>query len=254
MPKYTGMGLRALFAAMLLLIGMSVPAFAAFTVTHKGTNSVGTGTTVSVTALTVSNGDLILVGGAVRLAASTDVLTLSDTAGDTFTFYENPSGGTNAIRSFIGFVKTTGLSGGSVTLTSSGGNVLMMALSVETVSGYDTTTIEDTTVKAQSNATSTTPNVTSGTPTYSGDLFYSSFQVGNVTYTEDATWTNTGLNLGNTNAKADTGYFIGSGTSTATRTGSTASSQWRSLIIGIKAAGAAPSGAGQGLSLLGVTN
>lgn len=243
--------MRALFAGLILLLGLSLPASAAFTVTHKNTATVSTGTTASVTALTISNGDLILVGGAVRLAANGDTLSLSDTAGDTFTLYEHQTGGTSSIRTFVGFAKTTGLSGGSVTLTSSGGSVLLMTLSVEDVTGFDTATVEDTTARATSNATSTTPNVTSGTPTYSADLFYSSFQVGNVTYTEDATWTNTAINIGNTNAKANTAYFVGSGTSTATRTGSAASSPWRALIIGIKASGGGGGAVFHGLSSIG---
>lgn len=235
-------------AAIFLSLALCGPAQAAFAVTHKGTNTVATGTTVSLTGLTISNGDLILVGGAVRLAANGDTLTVTDTAGDTFTYYEHQTGGTASIRTFVAFVKTTGLSSGSVTVTSSGGSVLLMAMSVESATGFDTSTIEDTTARATSNATSTTPNVTSGSPTYSGDLFYSSFQVGNVTYTEDATWTNTAINIGNTNAKANTAYFVGSGTTAATRTGSAASSPWRALIIGIKA-----SGGGGGPTLQGGT-
>jgi len=243
--------MNRLFASILfaLLFGLTLPASAAFSVTHKGSNS-GTTTSVSVASLTISNGDLILVGGAVRLAANGDTLTVTDTAGDTFTYYEHQTGGTASIRTFVAFAKTTGLSSGSVTVTTSGSSPLVMALSVESVTGFDTSTIEDTTARATSNATSTTPNITSGTPTYTADLFYSSFQVGNVTYTDDATWTNTANNIGNTNAKASTAYFVGSGTSTATRTGSAASSPWRALVIGIKAAAGGGGSTLQGGTLL----
>lgn len=235
--------MKNIVAALAVITGLlvlSAPAQAAFSVTHKGSNQVGTGTTVSVTGLTIANGDLILVGGAVRLAANADVLTVSDTAGDTFTYYEHQTGGTSSIRTFVAFAKTTGLSSGSVTLTTSGGSVLVMALSVEDVTGFDSVTTEDTTARATAALTNAVPSITSGTPTYSADLFYSSFQVGNVTYTEDATWTNTVNNLGNTNSKATTAYFVGSGTTAATRTGSTSGSgNWRGVVIGIKASGAA---------------
>lgn len=237
-------------AILALLFGMTLPASAAFTVTHKGSNS-GTTTSVSVPSLTVSNGDLILVGGAVRLAAVGDTVTVSDTAGDTFTYYEFQTGGTSGIRTFVAFAKTTGLAAQSVTVTTSGAAPFVMALSVEDVTGFDTTTIEDTAARVSGTATNTTPTITSASPTYSGDLYYSSFQYGNVTYTDDVTWTNTANNVGNTNSKAATAYIIGSGTSTVTRTGSlSGSTPWRGIVIGIKASGSA-SPVFHGLSSIG---
>ncbi len=228
----------AFFAAIFLSLALASPAQAALALTHKGSNSVGTGTTASVTALTISNGDLIVVGGSMRLAANADTVTISDTAGDTFTYYEYPTGSTTSIRTFVAFAKTTGLSGGSVTMTTSGGSVLDMGLSVEDVTGFDTTTVEDTAARNTAQATSTTPAITTGTPTYSGDLFFSSFSYGNQTYTEDAAWTNTAKDVGNTNSKFATAYYINPASATATRTGTiSASTPWKALVIGIKAAG-----------------
>ncbi len=240
--------MKRIIVAALIWAGLSLPAAAAIALTHKGTNS-GTTTSVTVSGLTISNGDLIVVGGAARLAASGDTITISDSAGDTFTYYEGGTG--NALRSFIAYVKTTGLSGGTVTVTTSGSAPLLLGISVEDVTGFDTTTPEDSTARATGNATNATPTITSGSPTYSGDLFYSSFQLGNVTYTEDATWTNTSGTFGNTNAKGSAGYFIAPGAGTATRTGSASgSANWRGIITGFKAAGGA-SPTFHGLSAIG---
>lgn len=210
----------------------SVAAQAAPALTHIGSNTAASGSTVALTGVTIANGDLVLVGGLVRTGVAGDTTTVTDSAGDTFTLYEFPASGVGSIRTFVAFAKTTGLSSGSVTVTTTG-TISAAGLSVEDVSGFNTTTPEDTGVKATASATSAAPTITSGAAAQANDLLYSSFQYGNQTYTEDGTWTNTANNVGNANGKFATGYIINAGTAAVTRTGAISSALWRGIVIGI---------------------
>jgi len=224
-------------AAVLLAWCLWTPlAFASPSLSHLTSNSSTATNTVTITGVTIAANHLLVIGCGYRTGLATDVPAISDSNGasDVFIVRYNTASG-SGVNSVVAYVKTIGLSAGTVTMsttTSNAANVL--ACSAEDVTNFNTTTPEDVAAyNIGTGATSSAPAITSGTPSQAGDLMYSPTAFENATMTEDATWTSTTNNVGNSNGHGATAYKIG-GAGTVSRTASlTASVIWRANLIAI---------------------
>src|SRR5258707_7411911 len=220
----------------------------AWTVTDQGSNSNTTGATLAraVTA-TIVVGSLIVVGVTERSNASSGG-SMTDDAGNTYTAVaatamNNVS--TNGFAQFFYSITTVQLNAAAnVTYTkqTSGGRC---CLAVGSATNTGTLSL-DTSVTATAFGNSSTPSVTSGTPSVSGELFWGWAGGGNKnTLTADAVngWTSPPLasvssGTGTSDAQGVGGEQTNAGTGTKihapTIPGGT--EVWADLIIGFKAA------------------
>lgn len=176
--------MRRVLALALGLCLCASPALA-FTLTFSnfGDNSTGSVHSVASGNMTVSAGSLVFVDGdMLQMNASTDAVSVTDGAGNSYTVYQCPetAGSTNV--SFVAWsVLTNALSAQPVTVadtTNAGTNIGAgggISFLTWVISGAKATSPEDTAARACNGSTTSTvsPTVTSGTPSQSGDfLFY----------------------------------------------------------------------------------
>jgi hypothetical protein len=220
---------------------LTIPAFAGWSAPTiiQNNNAVAAHSCSNVGS--VAQGSFMIeVGGAITNATA-DAMVVTDNAGTgnvwstAYTSYRTTT--INAV--FVSWAYNTGAFSGktvSVSDTSTGAtNFIRAACSLIAVTGGNS---EDTAVRgANAGTATTTPTVTSGTPTKAGDLFIVSYHSpNNVTnaYTEDAAWTNLVNRNGDSNEQNSIAYLINSGTGTKTHAPTTASQTYVQEIIGFK--------------------
>ena len=225
------------------------------------TTTVGA-TSGNITSVTASVNDLVVVSGSIVKSAGSGVtVSLSDSAGNTYTVIKGYASGPACIG-FIGWAYiTSSLSAGTITVSISGGaNWSSAEAGASKVKGAASSTTEDTSARATTNAAaSTSPTITSGTPTNSGEIFFCTYaNAGSTadTFTEDSThsWTNLYAKTGTTSSTFSQSYEINSGSGTLIHNPTTTS---RAYVQCIMAFNLAASGGGAkvvspSLMLLGV--
>lgn len=241
---------RFLAACLAYLLAIT-PAFAAWSVTQKATaqnsaqHSLGSGN------ITISSGDLIVVLGEMRKAVAGDTINVTDAVGNTYTVIDPNKSGigtcTSSVSSpFIAWAKaTTGLTAQAITVADDvSATATAITFSVIDVTGYDTTTVEDTAARNCNTGTATTtPTVISGTPTYSGNLFVSVWGVGSsasgASFTAGGSWIpSAGYGTGNTNILELADWLDATGSSsTQTNNPTTNSKAYAMPITAFKASG-----------------
>lgn len=161
----------------------------AVAVTNIGTATGSTATiAVTVPAGGVPSGSLIFVCAVDK--ASSAGGSIADTAGNTYTLISsvslNGSAANGTLRTYY-CKNCVGLSSGnSITLTKVDA-IFSAAMSAMYATGIDITAPLDTAVTASSTGNTSTPTVTSGTPSQSGELFIAvAGQGGTITFTQDS--------------------------------------------------------------------
>lgn len=158
------------------------------TPTSRGTaTDTAAPTSLPIASVTVAAGSLILVAGAIAL--DTPTITVSDSAGNTYTVIQS----NNTQRSpdqvaFLAFAYAAfALAAGTVTVAWGGAGINSALAEVFEVTGSKSVSVEDADARATAaNLASTpSPTTTSGTPDYAGDLFVAV----DVTASTSTTWT-----------------------------------------------------------------
>lgn len=234
--------LAALTAVLLLA---ATPALAAWSVTHKSNNHSSSAHTVVVSGLTIAAGHIAWVAVAARPAAAGDAIGVTDSAGNTYTVKQCPvAGSTNNTAAVAVAYMTTGLSAGSITVADgAAATATDLYADVSDITGGKTSSIDDSAVAACSVVTNnTTPTITSGSPSQTGDLVLGMTQyLTGTVLTDDATWTVV-ANTADTNQQFSAAYIV-AGAGAVTRTGSlTVSKAWVNAVLAL-APPAAASGA-----------
>lgn len=250
------MRLRALALALLVGTALSAPAQAALTATTKGNGQNTSNHSLTVSSVTVPSGDLVVVLGFIRKAATGDAIVVTNSTGDTFSTPQEcfqTAGSTNS--SFISWAVSSGMSGGTVTVADdAAATATGITFAVYGLSGVPGSTPEDTASRACAalNTTTTAPTVTSAAPTQSGNIFFSVYgnagNAGTLSFTEDATWTG-GYGTGNSSVGALAGYKVNAGASAVTRSPTTASRTYAMPITSFKDGAAATSSYGGGTTI-----
>lgn len=209
---------------------------------------------ISLTGLSIPAGHVVCVlAGAIAAVNGDASVMVPDGASNTLAVavhqvYVDPSS-THTVATACGKLVNTmtridwyeGTQGGAAVWGSGGLTVIDIS------AGFTSGTLEDAAVFASNvnNSGSTTPTVTSGTPTQAGDLFLSAYSSdGNIftlTYTEDAAWTNRTINT-----PPDYGWSsqVGSGATKVNNTAGTLqhnptlsnAQNYAQIIIGLKPA------------------
>lgn len=198
--------MKRLLTLALLLVGLSSPALAVPFAYTFITGSGGSNNTGSVHAIqTTSNlsepiGTLVVfTGDIVGLNSSADAVVVTDAAGNTYTTSQCPQVAGSVNISFVSWsILTTALVAQKVTLSdtaiggtniSAGGAMFMQGF---VLTGAATSSPEDIAARACAGSTSSTtsPTVTSGTPTGAGEFFLSNYMAPQTStsfaYTADA--------------------------------------------------------------------
>jgi hypothetical protein len=249
---------RIIALSLAWLMMASKPSLAAFTFTHVNQGSSNASHTTVRSAVTIASGHLVLVGMEMRPAANGDNFGVTDSAGDTFTIH-TCNNGTAAWAVGIAWAITSGLSAGTVTVADgASGTATTIGSSVNDVTGFNSSSPEDAATYAcnlNTTGTSSTPTVTSGSPSQSGDQFYSNIIYANgPTFTEDASWAAVS-SMGNTSAQSRDAQLLNAGSGTETRAPSFGGTNaiWGLVVLGLNPAGAVAPHASK-MSLIGVQN
>lgn len=224
----------------------------AISVTTIGTaiDAAGSGATLAVTVPGggVPSGALIFVGcGEGNNATYSAGGSVADTSSNTYTEISHSNTSTTDFGQTFYAKNATALSSGdSITFTkqTSGDRA---AVSTFYATGIDTSAPLDTAVTATANGTSTTPSVTSGTPSVSGELFVGFLleQQNTQLFTQDTGngWATppdetgfTTSNLGSDHVCIGGGNQVNSGTGTKTFAPTTSfTARWAIFVCGFKA-------------------
>lgn len=209
---------------------------------------------VTLSGVSVSAGDLIVVCIAYRAKAYTDAILVSDSAGNSYTVHKQQYSTTNVFGVAVAYaVATSALSSGGITVfdTATGSNNFTNAVfAAYSISGGATSSPEDTSVLVSTVGGEQFPsgmNLTSGTPTQAGDLLIGLFNsTGLSSFTESASWTtliDRQQGSGFTNTKISASYYVNSGSGAVTwNPTSGGSGAYVPIIIGFKIASAGGSG------------
>lgn len=194
-------------------------------------------------SITVAQNSLIVITGGMRANTGADTIVVSDSAGNNYTVAQHTRAGTTTIGFIAWAVASTALSAGTITVadTSTGTtNFTACAFQGFSVTGENTGTPNDSAATASNDAAATTtPTVTSGVPSASGELFFAVYMASvanNNTYTEDATngWTNAMLKAGSTGGTimtASSAYQVNAGSSAVTHAPTTSSASYTQTIV-----------------------
>lgn len=252
------MKMLRLVLALLACLGLALnPALAAWTgPTLLGFSQSSSGaTSKSITGVTASAGSLVVFCGTTFTASTVANMSASDSAGNTWTFRGRKSASQNMNTWIAWSVLTSPLSSGSITVSSSTNNLLDMYMGAAAWTGQAAGPVEDTSVQADaSTALTTSPSVTSGTPSATGDLMIGvmgEYLATADTYTEDTAngWTTIyhGVPGGGT-GHMGCAYQVnaGSGAKTYNPTVGSAASNQFSLVAGGFLVGTGGGGGGSG--------
>ncbi len=260
--------MKRLAASLLLSCALIQPALGAWSVTGLGANGntqTGTvGPSMTTGSVTIPANALGLIGGVARKTAAGDTLAIADSAGNNWTVLPqcaSVSGSTTNIA-FLAYFRYggTGLTSGTITATFSANLAAGAAMSASYATGGQLSPVEDTAVRASPgspNSNSTTPTITSGTPTAPGDLIFGVVaRHGTATgfsLTPDAGNGSVALGAtGNSNVVEGTWYAINPTTATLTNTPTMNSATWTQCLTGFFVN--PPTGTGGNLTTLGVGN
>lgn len=256
--------------ALIAWVALAHPALAAWSVTNLATNGNAqnsSATSMTTGSVTIPTNALGLAGGVIRRGSGTPIIAVADSAGNNWTVVQCTS--TEAFAPWITFIAYfryggTGLTSGTITATDSvGGNYTGAAMSTAYATGHLASgTVEDSAGRGCPGtpaASSTSPSVTSGAPTASGNLAFGvtgrpSGGSSGFSYTADAAhgWTALGA-TGNTNTVEGTAYAINSGSSAIILNPTMNNQQWTQQIMQFFVQPSAGVVTG-GLSMLGAGN
>lgn len=238
---------RALTLALIAWACLSAPALAAWSVTGLGANgnanNINT-TSITTGSITIPANAVAFFGGVVRRNSGTPVVGVADSGGNSYTVVQCTS--TEAFAPWVSFIayfryQGTGLTSGTVTMTDSvGGNFTGAAMSGTYATGGQLTPVEDSAGRGCPGtpaSSSTSPTVTSGAPTASGNLAFGvtarpSGGTTGFSYTADSGhgWTAAGA-TGNGSVAEGTAYAINSGSSAIVLNPTMNNQQWTQQIM-----------------------
>lgn len=146
----------------------------------------------TLSGITAAAGTFVVVTGAFNGGTTVTGVTVSDSAGNSWTVHSEEIDGSTHNLGFIAYsIVTNALSGGSFTITrtpSTGGNINGWAMGAVLFTGNAPSSPEDAAVFATAAGSSSSPSVTGNTATQSGDLLIAVCAVNpgaTTTYTED---------------------------------------------------------------------
>jgi len=198
-----------------------------------------------LTGLSYPAGSTMLVAGVMLANANGDAILVSDSQGNSYTVnYHYRSGGNKCVV-FIAVAYLTNSLGSADSITiadtsNSSTNFTVLAAWFCGVTGCSSSPVDSSTTGANDGAATTTPTVTSGTPSQVNEAFvvmYGSPTTNTGTYTEDSNWTNLVNDGGYSSAplvRYSAAYLINSGVGTEQHNPTTSNTAYTHLIVGLR--------------------